>query len=56
MPYMHLIEDDCLKFDSVEIHIMHAAKSGNMFFVVKNEDGDMIIFTANEPANDEKEE
>lgn len=46
MPYMHLIEDDCLKFDGIEIHIMHTAKSGMTFFVAKNSDEDMIIFSA----------
>ena len=46
MPYMHLIEDDCLAFDGIEIHIMHTAKSGMTFFVAKNSDEDMIIFSA----------
>ena len=52
MTYMHLIEDDCLRFDGIEIHIMHTARKGNTFFVVKNSNGDMIIF----PANNEEEE
>ena len=51
MPYMHLIEDDCLKFGGIEIHMMHTDKSRMNLFVVKNSDGDMIILSA-----DEKEE